>query len=174
MEIGRIHQCDVWTFVQALPSGVFDLIVCDGPYAVTTHEWDNVRDIQHYNLELLKSFSRLLKSGGAVYLFGKPDCLDFVDYRPWLNLESKIIWYQPSRLARDRLGTQTIMTQFAILQRGVPPPSTWTTFAWPNWLNWNIACAARKFLLFATENMGKRLSIRKARTPVTCGATLNS
>ena len=102
MEIGRIHQCDVWTFVQALPSGVFDPIVCDGPYAVTTHEWDNVRDIQHYNLELLKSFSRLLKSGGAVYLFGKPDCLDFVDYRPWLNLESKIIWYQPSRLAQNR------------------------------------------------------------------------
>lgn len=86
-----------------LPSSVIDLVICDGPYAVTSHEWDNVPDIQHFNLELLKSFSRLLKPGGAVYLFGKPDCVDFIDYRPFLNLQSKIVWYQPSRLAQGRV-----------------------------------------------------------------------
>jgi site-specific DNA-methyltransferase (adenine-specific)/adenine-specific DNA-methyltransferase len=36
-------------------------------------------------------------------LFGKPDCIDFVDYRPYLNLRAKIVWYQPSRLAQGRL-----------------------------------------------------------------------
>jgi len=86
-----------------LPDDAFDLIVCDGPYAVTTHEWDNVADIQHFNLELLKSFSRLLKPGGAAYLFGKPDCVDFIDYRPFLTLQSKLVWYQPSRLAQGRI-----------------------------------------------------------------------
>lgn len=86
-----------------MPRGVFDLIVCDGPYAVTNHDWDNVADIQHFNLELLKSFSCLLKPGGAAYLFGKPDCVDFIDYRPFLTLQSKLVWYQPSRLAQGRL-----------------------------------------------------------------------
>ena len=71
--VGKIHQTDARSFMAELPDASVDLIVCDGPYAVTTHDWDNVPDIQHFNLELLKSFSRLLKPGGAAYLFGKPD-----------------------------------------------------------------------------------------------------
>ena len=101
--VGKIHQTDSRSFMRELPDESFDLIVCDGPYAVTTHEWDNVSDIQHFNLELLKSFSRLLKPGGAAYLFGKPDCVDFIDYRPFLALQSKLVWYQPSRLAQGRV-----------------------------------------------------------------------
>ena len=85
---GKIHQTDARSFMRELPDASFDLIVCDGPYAVTTHDWDNVADIQHFNLELLKSFSRLLKPGGAAYLFGKPDCIDFIDYRSFLTLQS--------------------------------------------------------------------------------------
>ena len=100
---GKIHPGDARLFMRELPAESFDLIVCDGPYAVTTHDWDNVADIQHFNLELLKSFSRLLKPGGAVYLFGKPDCVDFIDYRPFLALQSKLVWYQPSRLAQGRV-----------------------------------------------------------------------
>ena len=101
--VGKIHRSDALAFMRDLPDESFDLVVCDGPYAVTTHAWDNVPDIQHFNLELLKSFSRLLKPGGAAYLFGKPDCLDFIDYRPFLALQSKIVWYQPSRLAQGRV-----------------------------------------------------------------------
>ena len=101
--VGRIHHSDARPFMRELPAESFNLIVCDGPYAVTTHDWDNVSDIQNFNLELLKSFSRLLKPGGAAYLFGKPDCIDFVDYRPFLTLQSKLVWYQPSRLAQGRI-----------------------------------------------------------------------
>ena len=101
--IGKIVQGDARSFMRELPAESFDLIICDGPYAVTAHEWDNVADIQHFNLELLNSFSRLLKPGGAVYLFGKPDCVDFIDYRPFLTLQSRIVWYQPSRLAQGRI-----------------------------------------------------------------------
>ncbi|PYK63857.1 MAG: hypothetical protein DME21_01545 [Verrucomicrobia bacterium] len=101
--IGKIVQGDAVSFMRGLPGESFDLIVCDGPYAVTAHEWDNVPDIQHFNLELLKSFSRLLKPGGAAYLFGKPECVDFIDYRPFLTLQSKLVWYQPSRLAQGRV-----------------------------------------------------------------------
>jgi DNA modification methylase len=101
--VGTIQHSDAQLLMRDLPDDAFDLIVCDGPYAVTTHEWDNVADIQHFNLELLKSFSRLLKPGGAAYLFGKPDCVDFIDYRPFLTLQSKLVWYQPSRLAQGRI-----------------------------------------------------------------------
>jgi DNA modification methylase len=101
--VGTIQQTDAQSLMRGLPDESFDLIVCDGPYAVTTHDWDNVADIQHFNLELLKSFSRVLKPGGAAYLFGKPDCIDFIDYRSFLALQSKIVWYQPSRLAQGRI-----------------------------------------------------------------------
>src|SRR5208283_3595383 len=62
--VGKIQRGDTQLLMRELPSESFDLIICDGPYAVTTHDWDNVADIQHFNLDLLKSFSRLLKPGG--------------------------------------------------------------------------------------------------------------
>lgn len=100
--INSIQQADSLQLTETLPEDCIDLIICDGPYGVTGHDWDDVQDIQHFNLSLLQKFSRILKSGGAVYLFGKSDCIDFIDYRPYLNLQSKIIWYQPSRLAQGR------------------------------------------------------------------------
>ena len=35
-------------------------------------------------------------------MFGKCDCIDFIDYRPYLDLSTKIVWYQPSRLSQGR------------------------------------------------------------------------
>lgn len=80
-----------------------DLVICDGPYGVTTNEWDRIGNIQEFNLKLITIFAAKLRAGGALYLFGKPDCIDFIDYRPQLNLRSKIVWYQPSRLAQGRI-----------------------------------------------------------------------
>ncbi len=100
--LNEIICCDVFDFAMSLPVESADLIVCDGPYNATTHEWDRVSNIQEYNLELIKAFSRILKPGGVLYLFGKPSCIDFIDYRPYLTLNSKIVWYQPSRLAQGR------------------------------------------------------------------------
>jgi len=98
-----IHLGDALRLVDEVDDESIDLIVCDGPYGVTTHEWDRIANIQEYNLDLIRRFSRKLKDGGALYLFGKPNCIDYVDYRPYLNLKSKIVWYQPSRLAQGRI-----------------------------------------------------------------------
>jgi DNA modification methylase len=102
MKKNKIFQGDTFDLIQEVESNSVDLIVCDGPYGVTTNEWDRIANIQQFNLNLIKIFSRVLKPGGALYLFGKDDCIDFIDYRPYLNLNSKIIWYQPSRLAQGR------------------------------------------------------------------------
>lgn len=102
MELNKIYQGDALELIKEVRSNSVDLIVCDGPYGVTTNDWDRTTNIQEYNLNLIKLFSRVLKPGGALYLFGKDDCLDFIDYRPCLNLNRKIIWYQPSRLAQGR------------------------------------------------------------------------
>ncbi len=103
MELNEIYQGDALELIDKLDNNSIDLIVCDGPYGVTTNEWDKVTNIQTFNLNLIKLFSRVLKPGGALYLFGKDDCIDFIDYRPYLNLNRKIVWYQPSRLAQGRL-----------------------------------------------------------------------
>lgn len=98
----KILTRDSLKFTDTLPNESVDLVVCDGPYGVTTHDWDQVGSVQEYNLGLIERFSRILKPGGALYLFGKCDCIDFIDYRPHLDLSSKIVWYQPSRLAQGR------------------------------------------------------------------------
>lgn len=100
--INQIFLADSLSFFNQLPKESIDLIICDGPYGVTEHQWDKISNIQHYNLSLLIEFSNLLKQGGAVYLFGKHDAIDFIDYRQYLTLQSRIIWYQPSRLAQGR------------------------------------------------------------------------
>jgi len=103
MKLNEIYLGDAIKLINQLNENSVDLIVCDGPYGVTSNEWDKVTDIQSFNLKLIKQFSRILKPGGALYLFGKDDCIDFIDYRSYLNLNRKIIWYQPSRLAQGRI-----------------------------------------------------------------------
>lgn len=99
----QIYTGDSHELLDEIPDSSVDLIVCDGPYGVTSNEWDRISSIQEFNLRLIERFSRVLKSGGTLYLFGKHDCIDFVDYRKFLNLKSRIVWYQPSRLAQGRI-----------------------------------------------------------------------
>ncbi len=103
LEINTIHRGNSTELLGKVEDESVDLIVCDGPYGVTRNTWDRIESIQHFNLDLIKIFSTKLKDGGALYLFGKSDCIDFIDYRPYLNLQSRIVWYQPSRLAQGRL-----------------------------------------------------------------------
>ena len=103
LERNTIHCGDTFTLLNEVQDASVDLIVCDGPYGVTNEPWDQIPSIQEFNLNLIERFTPKLKDGGALYLFGKPDCIDFIDYRKFLNLRSKIVWYQPSRLAQGRI-----------------------------------------------------------------------
>ena len=98
----QLYHADFFEMVKQIDDESIDLVICDGPYGVTTNKWDRVPNIQQFNLRLLKIFSTKMKPGSALYLFGKEHCIDFIDYRRYLNLRSKIIWYQPSRLAQGR------------------------------------------------------------------------
>lgn len=98
-----IQVGDALSLLDEVEDESIDLIVCDGPYGVTGNEWDQIPNIQEYNLDLIRRLSSKLNDGGALYLFGKPNCIDFIDYRPYLNLKSKIVWYQPSRLSQGRI-----------------------------------------------------------------------
>lgn len=103
LQENTIHCGNTFDLIDRLHDESVDLIVCDGPYGVTDNDWDRVPSIQNFNLDLIRRFAKKLKSGGALYLFGKPDCIDFIDYRPFMTLRSRIVWYQPSRLAQGRL-----------------------------------------------------------------------
>lgn len=103
LQHNTIYCGDTFQLLPSVEDNSVDLIICDGPYGVTQNDWDRVESIQEFNLNLIRCFTPKLKEGGALYLFGKPDCLDFIDYRPYLNLRSRIVWYQPSRLAQGRL-----------------------------------------------------------------------
>ena len=101
--LNQIVHGDAWQLIHHIPDSSIDLIICDGPYGVTEFAWDRIADIQQFNLQLIQQLATKLKTGGSLYLFGKADCIDFIDYRPYLSLQTKIIWYQPSRLAQGRI-----------------------------------------------------------------------
>lgn len=102
LKLNSIYQGDCLELVKQIDDNSIDLIVCDGPYGVTNFEWDKITNIQEYNFQLVKTFSRVLRPGGSMYLFGKEDCLDYVDYRPYLTQLRKVVWYLPGRLAQGR------------------------------------------------------------------------
>lgn len=104
LNLNRLYQGDSLKLINDIADESVDLVICDGPYGVTENGWDNIDGtIQEYNLRLIKQFAAKLRAGGSLYLFGKSDCIDFIDYRPFLQLKRKIIWYQPGRLAQGRI-----------------------------------------------------------------------
>ena len=103
LKVNKIYQADSFDIIAQLDDKSLDLIVCDGPYGVTDNDWDKIGNIQDYNLHLIKALAPKMKTGAALYLFGKADCVDFIDYRPYLALKRKIIWFQPSRLSQGRI-----------------------------------------------------------------------
>ncbi len=121
LDINKIYHDDAFDLFTQLDDESVDLIVCDGPYGVTSNKWDQISNIQRFNLELLKIFSTKLKEGGALYLFGKPNCIDFIDYRPFLTLRSKIIWFQPSRLAQGRINYTNNYDIICYFTKGAKP-----------------------------------------------------
>lgn len=117
----QIYRGDFFEFIEKIENQSVNLIICDGPYGVTQNDWDRIPSIQEFNFDLIKTFSLKLKYGGVLYLFGKPDCIDFIDYRPYLNLKSKIVWYQPSRLAQGRLNYTNNYDIIAYFIKGKKP-----------------------------------------------------
>jgi len=117
----RIQRGDFFDCADAIADASVDLIVCDGPYGVTQNAWDRIASIQQFNLNLIERFARMLKPGGALYLFGKPDCIDFIDYRRHLNLRARIVWYQPGRLAQGRLNYTNNHDIIAYFIKGAKP-----------------------------------------------------
>lgn len=117
----QIYCGNSFDFMGKIQDESVDLIICDGPYGVTQNNWDRIPSIQEFNLDLIKQFSFKLKNGGVLYLFGKPNCIDFIDYRPYLNLKSKIVWYQPSRLAQGRLSYTNNYDIIAYFIKGKKP-----------------------------------------------------
>ena len=115
-----LHEGDAFKLIESVDDESVDLIVCDGPYAITRFDWDRIDNIQEYNLNLLKLFSRVLKPGGSLYLFGKDNCIDFIDYTKYLNLNRRIIWYQPSRLAQGKRNYTNNYDIIAYFSKGKP------------------------------------------------------
>ena len=121
LELNRIYHADAFDLFPRIDDASVDLVVCDGPYGVTGNDWDRIADIQEFNLNLIRIFSAKLREGGVLYLFGKPDCIDFIDYRPFLKLHAKIVWYQPSRLAQGRTGYTNNYDIICYFIKGVKP-----------------------------------------------------
>lgn len=98
----EIYNCDFFEIESNIEDDSIDLVICDGPYGILNTDWDRISNIQEFNLKLIEIFSRKMKYGASLYLFGKQDCIDFIDYRKYLNLDTRIIWGQFCRLHQGK------------------------------------------------------------------------
>ena len=125
LEPDKIYHGDAFDLLPQVEDGAVDLVVCDGPYGVTANGWDRVGNVQEFNLRLIRIFAEKLKDGGALYLFGKPDCIDFIDYRPYLTLRSRVAWFQPSRLSQGKINYTNNYDTICYFVKGKNPGDVW-------------------------------------------------
>ena len=56
LETNQIYLGDAFDLLPKIDDESIDLVVCDGPYGVTTNEWDRIANIQKFNLKLISIF----------------------------------------------------------------------------------------------------------------------
>lgn len=63
----QLHQGDCLKLLRSIPDNSIDMVLCDLPYGVTRNEWDKPIDLG----ALWAQYKRVVRSGGALALFGK-------------------------------------------------------------------------------------------------------
>lgn len=121
LPINSLNYGNTFELINAVDDNSIDLIICDGPYGVTNESWDRIDCIQLFNYDIIQKCTPKLKDGGSLYLFGKADCIDFIPYFKYLTLQSKIIWYQPSRLAQGRINYTNNYDLICYFTKGTRP-----------------------------------------------------
>jgi len=60
IEQDKIYHADAFDLLPKIDDESVDLVVCDGPYGITTHCWDRITNIQEFNLRLITIFAAKL------------------------------------------------------------------------------------------------------------------
>lgn len=120
--INKLLKGDIFDTLKMLPDNIFDLIVCDGPYNAVncSNKWDSVKHIQEYNLKLIHLFSTKLKTGGSLYMFGKHNAIDNINYSNYLQLNNRIIWVITSRLRQSKTRYTNNYDVVFFFSKGIP------------------------------------------------------
>ena len=63
----KLYKGDCLEIMKRIPDGTVDMILCDLPYGTTSCKWDSVIP---FNL-LWEQYNRIIKSNGAIVLFGQ-------------------------------------------------------------------------------------------------------
>ena len=99
-----IFNGDSFVEVSKMQDRSVDLCICDSPYGCTSHTWDKIGSLSEYNTKILDTLYPKMKEGGTLYLFGKHNLLDFMDWRDRWTLMTRIIWHTPYRLSQSKSG----------------------------------------------------------------------
>ena len=83
MEIDTIYNMDCLEGMKQIPDGTIDAVICDLPYGTTANKWDSVIPLD----KLWAEYRRIIKSGGAIVLFGAEPFTSFLRM-------SNIDWYR--------------------------------------------------------------------------------
>lgn len=62
----QLLQGDCLELMKDIPDGSIDMVLCDLPYGTTANNWDNIINFE----ELWEQYKRVIKTGGAIALFG--------------------------------------------------------------------------------------------------------
>ena len=62
--INRLFEGDCLEYMNEIPDGSVDMVLCDLPYGMTQNEWDCYISLD----ELWKQYNRIIKPNGAIVL----------------------------------------------------------------------------------------------------------
>ena len=61
IDVDHVHHADAFDLLPLIDGESIDLIVCDGPYGVTTNKWDRIGNIQEYALNTIQKPEQLIE-----------------------------------------------------------------------------------------------------------------
>lgn len=83
LELNKIYKGDCLDVMQDIDDKSVDMVLCDLPYGTTANKWDSVIPLD----KLWAEYRRIIKSGGAIVLFGAEPFTSFLRM-------SNIDWYR--------------------------------------------------------------------------------
>lgn len=87
-ELAKLYKGDCLELMKELPDKSIDLILCDLPYGTTACSWDIVIPFD----KLWENYNRIIKSKGAIVLFGQEPFSSFLRLSNIKNYKYDWIW----------------------------------------------------------------------------------
>ena len=118
IQLNKIYNEECLEGMKKIPDGSVDMILCDLPYGTTKLKWDSVIPIT----PLFEEYNRVLKSNGAIVLFGIEPFTSSLIQKNISIFREKLTWkkHKPSNFANAKIMHMKYSEDIVVFAKGKP------------------------------------------------------